>query len=179
MEGTSPNSAIPFSENKDVSVSNEKTQKARSSLTIMRGVFKCSNSRAVLRENIMIALDELAVQSQHFTVVFVALRPNLFTTSISASTASQCVRSKHKGSANQTSQAFIQPTHCVLFLSNYTSIPCKTQWNQHKQKSDIPMSGSLSIQPERERGRVCSCVSGGCVSAEQAFSTQHYISFHK
>lgn len=106
----------------------------------------------------MIALDVLAVQSQRSTAVFVALRPKLFTTSVPASTASQCVRSKHKGSANQTSMAFIQPTHCVLFLSNYTSIPCWTQWNHHKQKSDIPLNGSLSIQPERDGGRVCSCV---------------------
>lgn len=70
------------------------------------------------------------------------------------------------GSAVQTSMTFIQPTHCVLFLSNYTTIPCSTQWNQHKQKPNIPVW-------------MCGLEEGEFRAAEWPFSAQHYISFHK
>lgn len=68
---------------------------------------------------------------------------------------------------DETTVPFIRLSHCLLFLNNYMTILCRTQLNQHKQKPDILLSASLSIQPRETEGLcafVCVCFSGVCVS---------------
>ena len=73
----------------------------------------------------MIALDELAAQIQQQRPMTLGSQSRL-----------QLQVSGVAG-AIQTGAAFIQPTHCVLFLSNYRTIPCRTQWSTNRNLTPL------------------------------------------
>lgn len=112
----------------------------------------------------MIALDEMALQSQHFTVGFFFLLL-LF--------LCEQARSRPQSTATRLCALNIQLC-CVLFQSNYTTVLCPTQWKRHKQKPDIPLSRAPSSQPGAGGGGG----GGGGSRAEGAFITKHHISYH-
>lgn len=111
----------------------------------------------------MIALDEMALQSQHFTVVVFFFLLLLF--------LCEQTRSRPQSTATRLWALNIQLC-CVLFQSNCTTVLCPTQWKRHKQKHDIPLSRAPSSQPDGGGG------GGGRSRAEGAFITKHHISYH-
>ena len=126
--------------------------------------FKCSSSRAFFCEKKTLWLHWLSwplrFSSSHRWLY--DLNPGFDCKSV--------VWCKHNGCAIQTGAAFIQPTHCVLFLSNYRTIPCRTQWSTNRNLTPLsvvhcPFSLERERERERkrERGRVQSCWWAGCV----------------
>ncbi len=148
---------------KNGSISSEKTQKFRSGPTIMRGVFTSEATLFFLLfwggwKN-MIALDELAVQSQHSAVVFVALWPCLFTISIPVSTASQWCDVNIK--ALQFQPAWHLFSQLTVYCSWAITRPSRVEHNRNNTNRNLislwVVHCPFSLRGAREGGCVHEC----------------------